>query len=93
VTTLTRIFQSSTPASVILFFLSLHIKKKVFRKNKLHSSIRPHINIHPGFSGRNTKQNSHGFVDCTKSIKAGAITIKEHYPWRGRHYLTELTEV
>jgi hypothetical protein len=45
-----------------------------------HSYILPSINTHPGFSGRNANQKSHGIFPSTKIIKLGAIEGNEKSP-------------
>ena len=49
---------------------------------RLHSYIRPSINILPGFSGKKANQNFHGIFPSTKIIKLRAIKGNEKSPWR-----------
>jgi hypothetical protein len=74
-----------SPAYYNMRYLPLLRVQENINMARLQSCIRPSINTHPGFSGRNANQNIHGTAPSTKMIKLRAIKGNEKSPWRGSH--------
>jgi hypothetical protein len=74
-----------SPTYYNILYLPLLRVKELLKWHAFISGIRPSINTHPDFSGRNANQNFHGIIPPNKIIKLRAIKGDEKSAWSRSH--------